>query len=66
MKHPFLKLALVAGAAALIYVSVKKSKEALKKAKEQAAADAEMAEEAAKEAETKTTEEIDAEEDGND
>lgn len=52
MKHPFLKFALIAGAAALIYVSVKKSKEALKKATEQAAADAEMAENAAKEAET--------------
>lgn len=51
MKHPFLKFALIAGAAALIYVSVKKSKEALKKATEQAAADAEMAENAAKEAE---------------
>lgn len=51
MKHPFLKFALIAGAAALIYVSVKRSKEALKKAKEQAAADAEMAENAAKEAE---------------
>lgn len=56
MKHPFLKFALIAGAAALVYVSVKRSKEALKKAKEQASADAEMAENAAKEAEAADTE----------
>lgn len=61
MKHPILKIALLAGATFLIVNAVKKTKEAMKK---QAEADAEMAEEAAAEAvrndeETKQAEEAD-------
>ena len=54
MKHPFLKIALLAGAAFLIVNAVKKTKEIMKK---QAEADAEMAEEAAAQAQAEEMEE---------
>ena len=52
MKHPFLKIALLAGATFLIVNTGKKGKEIMKK---QAEADAEMAEEAAAQAQAEET-----------